>query len=198
MWHTFVSHHWLEESTLQYCCCLDEHSNTENALVSSHQVVRSPGPVGQNFVSVGWQSNSFYYLWHLCSICKQHTFWEQIRAYHSQHSRWTYYRTKTRVQTISAVASEISPRLAKLTYFSIKVLQDFASLLIIWRHLSYYWFRVMKSKSNSEELQKDLFKLGDCSTLWQIQFNLRMYKMLHIEAESPNSPTIPWWGLSCL
>lgn len=83
-------------------------------------MVRIPGPVGQYFVSFGWQSNSFYCLWHLCSIYKQHTLWEQIRAYNSQPSRWTCYRTKTRLQMISAVASEISPRLAMLTYFTIK------------------------------------------------------------------------------
>ncbi|CAM5102996.1 unnamed protein product [Eretmochelys imbricata] len=44
----------------------------------------------------------------------------------------------------------------------------------------------VKTKADCEELQKDLTKLNDWGTKWQMKFNVDKYKVMHIGKNNPN------------
>ncbi|CAM5132666.1 unnamed protein product [Eretmochelys imbricata] len=46
--------------------------------------------------------------------------------------------------------------------------------------------RIVKTKTDCEELQKDLTKLSDWATKWQMKFNVDKYKVMHIGKNNPN------------
>ena len=43
-------------------------------------------------------------------------------------------------------------------------------------------FHVVKTREDCEELQKDLSKLGEWATKWQMRFNVAKCKVMHIGA----------------
>uniref|UniRef100_A0A674K437 Zinc finger CW-type and PWWP domain containing 1 n=1 Tax=Terrapene triunguis TaxID=2587831 RepID=A0A674K437_9SAUR len=45
--------------------------------------------------------------------------------------------------------------------------------------------KIVKSKADCEELQRDLIKLGDWATKWQTKFNVDKYKLMHIGKNNP-------------
>ncbi|CAM5112909.1 unnamed protein product [Natator depressus] len=45
---------------------------------------------------------------------------------------------------------------------------------------------IVKSQADCEELQKDLSKLGDWATKWQMKFNVDKFKVMHIGKHNPN------------
>ncbi|CAM5084504.1 unnamed protein product, partial [Eretmochelys imbricata] len=47
-------------------------------------------------------------------------------------------------------------------------------------------FKIVKTKADCEELQKDLTKLSDWATKWQMKFNMDKCKVMHIGKNSPN------------
>ena len=47
-------------------------------------------------------------------------------------------------------------------------------------------FRVVKTKRDCEELQKDLSKLGEWAEKWQMRFNVKKCKVMHIGAKNQN------------
>ncbi|CAM5159894.1 unnamed protein product [Natator depressus] len=48
-------------------------------------------------------------------------------------------------------------------------------------------FKIVKTKADCEELQKDLTKLSDWATKWQMKFNVDKCKVTHIGKNNPNS-----------
>ncbi|CAM4541138.1 unnamed protein product [Lepidochelys olivacea] len=47
--------------------------------------------------------------------------------------------------------------------------------------------KIVKSKADCEELQRDLAKMGDWATKWQMKFNADKCKVMHIGKHNPNS-----------
>ncbi|CAM4619647.1 unnamed protein product [Caretta caretta] len=50
--------------------------------------------------------------------------------------------------------------------------------------------KIVKTKAGCEELQKDLTKLSDWATKWQMKFNVDKYKIMHIGKITPTIHTI--------
>ncbi|CAM5134922.1 unnamed protein product [Natator depressus] len=46
--------------------------------------------------------------------------------------------------------------------------------------------KIVKSQADCEELQKNLTKLGDWATKWQMKFNVDKFKVMHIGKRNPN------------
>ncbi|CAM4478002.1 unnamed protein product [Lepidochelys kempii] len=46
--------------------------------------------------------------------------------------------------------------------------------------------KIVKTQADCEELQKDLSKLGDWATKWQMKFNVDKCKVMHIGKHNPN------------
>ncbi|CAM5167759.1 unnamed protein product [Natator depressus] len=46
--------------------------------------------------------------------------------------------------------------------------------------------KIVKSQADCEELQKDLTKMGDWATKWQMKFNVDKCKVMHIGKHNPN------------
>uniref|UniRef100_A0A8C3IBY2 Reverse transcriptase domain-containing protein n=1 Tax=Chrysemys picta bellii TaxID=8478 RepID=A0A8C3IBY2_CHRPI len=46
--------------------------------------------------------------------------------------------------------------------------------------------KIVKTKADCEELQKDLIKLSDWATKWQMKFNMDKCKVMHIGKNNPN------------
>ena len=47
-------------------------------------------------------------------------------------------------------------------------------------------FQVVRIRRDCEELQKDLFKLGEWAVKWQMRFSIRKCKVMHIGAKNQN------------
>ena len=58
-------------------------------------------------------------------------------------------------------------------------------------------FQVVKTRRDCEELRKNLSKLGEWVAKWQMHFNIRKCKVMHIGVKKHKTLVISKWVLSC-